>query len=293
MELSEKRNFTLTYDMPETEEHTIDAETLANSLKSMSSALKQANKILNGEDAHLKVEVKAHKESSFAIEFVVDWLHAGGIDVLKTLGIATASTVTSTTGVISLIKKLRNRPIVTKVKIDDSEQWKFTLDDGTTVECSETQEKLISNHNFLKQLDTVINVPTRDSDTARVVFSDEDGHETPLESSETSYFKAPPKKDMQENVVHVETKNIVFTNVNLEGKTGWKARLPSGDIKSIKMQDEAFLERIKNRERPFLKGDMFEVKMKTEERFLDGKSTTTRTIIEVLRHRVEESKKLL
>jgi hypothetical protein len=59
------------------------------------------------------------------------------------------------------------------------------------------------------------------------------------------------------------------------------------------MNDSGFIERINNRKKEFLQGDMFEIKLKTVSRELDGKSSTSRSIEEVIRHRVDKSRKII
>lgn len=285
--------FTLTYDTSDTEEHIIDAVSLGKSLVSMSLAVKQAGKILNGESSYIEVKVKAHSEGSFAIEYVVEWLSSGGIDVLQAMGISSPITAIAHAGVIEKIKQLKNRIIVNKARKLKGDGWQLELDDGTKVDCSDSEDKLLDNHFFLKELEKTIYTPVVGCENVTVKITDQDGQETKIPQAEVDYFRAPPRKDMQETDENIKQVNIEFVQINLEGKTGWKIKLPDGEEVSARMDAEDFLERISSRKRSFSKGDVFQIKLKTVEKTLDGKTTTSRNIIEVVRHRVAKKRKIV
>lgn len=106
-----KQVFKLSYDMKETAEHTIDAEMLGHAILSMTSTMKTANKLLNGDNSDLQVQIRAHQEGSFVVEFVT-WLNNGGADVLQILGITTAASVAGTKTVLGAMEELKGRKIV-------------------------------------------------------------------------------------------------------------------------------------------------------------------------------------
>ena len=60
MENNTKYVFQISYDTLETANHTIDAEKLGEAIVSMSKVLKNANKVINGEESELSLEVEAH-----------------------------------------------------------------------------------------------------------------------------------------------------------------------------------------------------------------------------------------
>lgn len=291
MSTDNKYVFKLSYDSNSTADNTIDASILGTSLINMSQLIKESTKVLHGEEADARVEVQAHEPGSFIVEFVA-WLDNGGIEVLRALGIATTTASVSISTVFGALKALRNRKQVEKQIIDDVAE--ITFDDGEKVKIPVTVDKLVSNFSIRKHISEVVKKASDFEDGATVKLLDDNNQVVEeVTPEEVEYFKAPSRKLMAEEITTEKATNVVFTVVALESKTGWKIRLHNGDEVSARMNDEAFMERISNRERQFIKGDMFEVKLKTVERIVDGKTTTTRSIEQVIRHRVEESKKVL
>lgn len=291
MNTDNKFVFKLSYDSNSTADHTIDASILGTSLINMSELIKESTKVLNGEGAEARVEVQAHEPGSFIVEFVA-WLDAGGIEALRALGLVTSTSTVTAATVFSALKALRNRKQAEKrIKGDITE---ITFDDGETVQIPSTVDKLVSNFSIRKHLSEIVKKASDSEEGATVRLLDDNNQVVEeVDPDEVVYFKAPSRKLMAEEIITEETKNVVFTVVALESKTGWKIRLPDGDEVSARMNDEAFIERINNRERQFIKGDMFEIKLKTVERIVDGKVGTTRYIEKVVRHRVDESRKVL
>jgi hypothetical protein len=291
MSLESKHVFKLSYDSTSTDDHTIDAEVLGKSLLNMSGLIKESTKVLNGEESLARVEVQAHEPGSFVVEFVA-WLHDGGADVLGSLGIFSTAASVAAGNVFAALKALRNRKQVEKHIRDGNVDILF--EDGESLTIPENVDKLISNHSVRTKIEEVVKKASDFEDGATVKFLNEnDELMEEIEPQEVEFFKAPPRKLLAEEITTTEATNVVFTVVALESKNGWKIRLASGDEVSAVMNDKGFIERINNREREFIKGDMFEIELKTVERTLDGKVTTKRSIERVIRHRVDPTRKVL
>jgi len=286
-----KQELKLSYDLTSTEDHTIDAAVLGNSLIHMAKLVKESDKLLNGEHSDAKVEVKAHSEGSFIVEAVI-WLQEGGIDVLKALGMTLAGATGTAATFFSAVKALKNRTIKQRIRKNDG-KWTLTLDDDTEMECPDDVVELLDNHSVRSHAAELINKPTKNNESAAVKF--QVGNETVevIEQDEVEYFKAPAKKTMQSETTREQIVNARFTVISLEKKTGWKIRLPDDEEVTVKIEAEAFWERINRSEAAFIKGELFEMKLKTITKTLDGKPSYTRSITDVIRHRVEESKKLI
>lgn len=283
--------FKLSYDSTSTADNTIDAEILGRSLINMSELIKESTKVINGEEANARIEVQAHEPGSFVVEFVA-WLDNGGMEVLRSLGIISGSAAVGIGNVFSALKAWKNRKPVTKTLKDGIAIIEF--DDGESISIPESVDRLVSNYSVRSKLDHIVKKAADFESGAKVkILNEQDEVIEIVQPDEVEYFKTPSRKLLQEEVIIEQTLNVIFTVIALESRTGWKIRLPDGVEVAVKMNDEAFLERIQKRERQFIKGDMFEVKLKTTERTLNGKVTVSRSIENVIRHRVEESKKVL
>lgn len=291
MPTESKHVFKLSYDSTSTDDHTIDAEVLGKSLLNMSALIKESTKVLNGEQSTARVEVQAHEQGSFVVEFVT-WLNDGGTDVLRSLGIFSTAASATAGNVFAAIKALKNRKQIAKhVKNGNVE---ILFDDGNSLSIPENVDKLVSNHSVRTKIEEVVKKASDFEEGATVKFMNEDDEiMEEIEPDEVIYFKAPPRKLLAEEVTKTITTNVIFTVVALESKNGWKIRLADNQEVSAVMNDKGFIERINNREREFIKGDMFEVELKTVERTLDNKVTTRRSIEKVIRHRVDPNRKVL
>ena len=174
------------------------------------------------------------------------------------------------------------------------EKVTLQLEDGETIECSEGVAELISSYNVMKDLEDVIVKPTKDAKSGSIKLTSEDGNQGELDILDRDYFKAPPRSSMRQETEYEEECEAVFTVVALESPTGWKLKLPPDDTEySVKMADERFLERVNDGDKQFVKGELFKIKLKTIERELDGKTTYTRIVTEVLRHRAAAERKII
>lgn len=297
MENKVRKEFKLSYQLSSTEDHTIDADLLGQSLINMAGMLKEADKIVNGEESDITVEVRAHEEGSFMVDMVT-WLNAGGIDILKTLGITASEGTVAAVTFFQAVKAMRGRNITAKAKTD-GDNWHLTLDDGEQMECTDEMGKLLSNYSFRKKVDEVINKPTAGEETATISFievDDETGDDKTTEviqQQEAEFFKSPPRKIFALETIEEEDLEVRFTVLSLEKKTGWRVRLPDDNEVSVKITDEGFLERANQREGAIIKGDLFVVRMKKVTKNIDGNESTTREIIRVIRHRVNKDRKVV
>lgn len=291
-----KQKFTISYDMPETEDHTIDAVTLGKSLISMAELIKESDKILNGEHSEVKIDVKANKEGSFAVEYVA-WLQEGGIDVLKTIGITAASTTAVGATLFGIIKHLRSRKIQTSLIHQAGNGYTkalLTLEDGAQVECDPRVKELLSSHSVRSKLATVIEQPAKNAEGAKIkVFAGDDNEETVvIEQSDVPSFKAPTKRLFQEIEVTNRAANVVFIQINNSSRNGWRALIRDDEF-AVKMDDEGFMERMNAKQDFPVKDEMFEVDLETTRKIYDGKTSYSYRITEVKRHRTSEDRKIL
>jgi anthranilate/para-aminobenzoate synthase component I len=288
-------NFSIIYDTESTKKHEVDAAILGVSILAMNDALQDADKVINGEESEVKINVIANKPGSFGVEFVVTQLLPNATDILTVLGF-TAITASAFKGsVLGVIEQLKSQ----KVKVvhhRDNDRTEIELDDGSMVKCTNKVMELATSQSFRTKCESVLFNDLTKEHGAKVKFLNETGIVTQELGEKTlTHFK---KQASQIAITEVEdTKDVEarFTQVNLYSKSGWKVKLESEDTDfSIKMNDDAFLERINSRDEKFIKGDLFKVKLKRVTKYKSGsKPNNTMSIEKVLRHRVEASRKLI
>lgn len=254
------KSFSISYDTDETKQHSIDAETLGNSLVSLARVIRQSDKILNGENSQVKVEVKAHTEGTFTVDLVA-WYQSGGADVLNTLGLTVASFSAGAGTVFGAIKQIRSKKITAKVRQGDKKTH-LILSDGSSIECTDEVADIVADRYVRQELENVIRNPVANEDGAKFVLKDENKNIVDfLDSEDAISFGALPRTALIE-VEHVEnTMTVVFTQVNFNGTQGWKCDLPDGRNVSVSMKHKAFRESVNKGYESFVKGEPYIVRL--------------------------------
>jgi len=286
-----KQVFKISYDTDETIDHTIDAEQLGQAIISTAKALKNADKIINGEESDLGIDVQAHSEGSFVVEFVT-YINSTGINPLTVLGFVTGGAVTAT--VLGAIKQLNSRKIKLVEKITGG-NTKLHLNDDTEIELPANVAELVVNKAFRKEIETVVKAPLEGAHNAKFIIKDDEGNEVfKVEATETESYKTLPINIVDEVRDTTETKSVRFTKVNFESATGWQVKFSDNETAAVTMKDDAFLERMNNNREKFSKGDLFVVKLKVTKTHRHGTTPHyKREVIEVVRNRTEGGRQLL
>jgi hypothetical protein len=285
-----KHIFQISYDTDETEDHTIDAEKLGLAIVSTAKALKNADKTINGESSELDLEVKAHSEGSFVVEFVT-YINSAGINPLSVLGFIADSAMPVT--VFGAIQQLASRKIKLVEKIAGGKS-KLILNDKTELELPEHVADLIVSKTFREDLENIVKAPLEGATNAKFIVKNENDEVVfSINEDNASSFKTIPLNIVEDENVFTENKNVRFIKVNFEGTSGWQVRFPDNETASVSMKDATFLERINKNKQNFSKGDLFVVKLKVTTTHRHGTSPRyKREVIEVIRNRTEGGRNL-
>jgi hypothetical protein len=287
--------FSIYYRSKSTEKHSIDAEVLGQSLVSLSKAIKDADKLVNGEKSELQINVKAHKAGSFGIDYEVIQHLNNAKDILQMIGITGAVGAVASGTVMGIIKTISNSKMTGVVKKVNNKSV-ITLDTGEIVECDSDIETLVTSPDFRQKFEDVFFTPIKSDDTASIAILDEKEevlHE--IKSTESVSYKKIDSKSVDSKEVE-EEKHIRFTQVNFDsGAKGWRMELHGleNDV-GVKVVDEAFLKRISESQQSLVKGSLFKVTLKTKTNFSINKPPRyTYTILNVIRHLASDENNLL
>lgn len=279
----ESITFKLKFETPEKDgqpTHQIDAETLGHSLTELSGLIRNSIKTLKGESATAELDVKANSEGSFVVEFVA-FLSAGGIEVLKTLGITTSAAATAGGTIFSLLKQIGNRKVVKKITNDD-ESVSLILDDDEKVDCTEEVVRLMESYSVRKSIENVVSKPVNSGKATGISFLDDNEKiTTTLNKEELESFRAPAKKTFTEEKESIERVDVIFEVVDFTKASGWKIKIED-QITPVKINDKAFLERVGASKKEFKKGQKFNVDLKTTQKIVENKTTVMYSIEQVL-----------
>ncbi|WP_330959032.1 hypothetical protein [Photobacterium sp. 53610] len=276
--LNQKKSFSISYDMDETGNHSIDAEVLGTSLVSLAKAIRYSDQVLNGESSQVKVEVKAHREGSFTVDLVT-WYQSGGSDVLNALGFTTLGFSAAAGTAFGIIKQIKSQKIVARVTKGGKAE--LILDNDEKVECTKEIADLVSNKTIRQELAKVMSDPIANKAGAKFVIKGENDQVLDsLESEDALSFRSLPKSTLEETDETTEQVTITFSQVNFDGPTGWRCDLPNGDNVSVRMRHEAFRNRINQGYETFAKGEPYIVKLMVKVSTKPNQSPTTRYYIE-------------
>ena len=276
--------FCVVYDGPAHVDHEINIMTLGASLTALGNVIKEANELINGSDM-LEVRVNADFiEGSFGyvVELVQSYQDAK--DILDYLGftaihLAEGAAVTGT--VIGALQWLRGRDIIAIEDNEEDDNLVTLSVDGEKIAAPRDVAELVAMPAFRKSVEGLIAKPLESPGTTSFSILSTPASEVPLvkiEKQEISSFRELKVLPM-ENEVTTEEK-IKFTAANIKGKTGWKAEI-SGKDQTVKMHDDAFIERLSNKTEAYVFGKIFTVALKTVTTTRLSKVTKVYTVTKV------------
>lgn len=266
----------------------IDAKTLGEALTSLSALIEHAEKVINGETAEPKVNIKATKEGSFTLLVAV----MGSISTINALGLAAGAGAVSG-GVLGMIEWIKGRKI-TSISIDEQKNTAEIEVDGEKVTCSNDVQKLVTSPIIRKELDKLIYKPLQTEKAATFSVSQNSHNVVNVTQANATNFKATKSTFVEKKHVTTREANIHFANVRFKQGKDWDIILPDGKEVGASMKDEAFIERVEHNQTAFCKGDLFVVELTETTKEINGKLSTPRySITKVLRHRAAADRKLL
>lgn len=273
--------FAISYDMKETKGHSIDAEVLGHSLVNISKLVNESNRLINGEESKIELQVKAHKPGSFTVELIA-WYNTGGKELLDMLGFSAKTLVASSVPlatVFGTLTHLKDKKIKLTKTSDKKGASIIETEDGQQIEVDENIASLVTNPEVRKSLSEIVSKPISGKEKASFKIKDEDGNViTEVKNEDAKAFAPISSKTVTVSVTKTDIQSqITFAAVNFDSiSSGWKVFLPSEDKpQTIKMKDQAFINRINGGYAEFAKDKKYLVSIEKEVTQVDGKITKT------------------
>lgn len=293
-QIVDSKKFTIFYDAKESnyEKHKIDAYTLGTSILELSKMLNTADKIINREKTIDLLVTAPVKEGSVAVQFVVDFLNNGGVDVLKYLGLTAASATIASGPALAVAQRIKDKRVIGVTTTTNSNVATIELD-GEIIECDKTVAELVTNPTIRQAMNEVITQPLLGKEEPIFRVEIDDIETLRLTNQDVLNFK-PLTKDslVSEEVKEIITTNVKLTQINFTSKNGWKM-IYDEEEKSVTINDQSFLNRIQDNALGFKEGDMFEVELEIVQKNTAKSKRTQYIISRVIRHRASEDRKLV
>ncbi|QXF34784.1 hypothetical protein CE143_17625 [Photorhabdus luminescens] len=289
-ELHRIEEFSVFYDANDDElsSHKMDAFFLGQAIQQIAVMVKQADLLLNNgqETVGLKVTVPA-KEGSFAVSFVL-YVLSNSVAILPALGLLGG-------GALAVAQRLSKKKVINVRTNDGSDEAVIT------VECRGQQEEIVCGKNeALLATDAVIRQAYNEIITQPLankeapIFRVEVGGEEVLrlDGQDDVTFTPLPRKSL--TFEHAERIDVIvaLTQVNFTSANGWRIHYLEED-RAVKMEDTAFMENVLSNQQSFVKGDLFNVRLriKTVEK-PEGFTKTTYAIEKVYHHFADDDRRL-
>jgi hypothetical protein len=285
--------FRIVYDGPALATHTMDVRELAPALMALAEVLEHANRVLNGERAHVTVKVSgSFKTGSFGVDFEVlqsfvaqaldffaeDKRVVGTLNLLALVGIIGGASG----GLIKLIKWLRGRAI-TRVEIaDDNSAARIVVEDESTEVEIKTIE-LFRNYQVRQSLEKVVKNPLdRDGVESVAFIYNEEVTET-VTKSERTYYSSPSAD--QPTPVETQEFRARLQLVSVPMRDGYKWRVDDGNgVFTATLLDEDFARRLQANEVPLTPGDLLVADVRRGQYMEKGQLKTNNELVKIVNH---------
>lgn len=282
--------FTIVYDGPALRDHSMDVRDLAPAMLGLGELFDAANSALNGDNARIKVQVKATEPGCFQITFeVIQTIGAQLVSLLSGPSVTAAANLVGlivgvpagTVGLWSLIKRMRGgkfdavRPLAEDtvrltIGAEEIDIPLALLRLYQDVAVRAATQKVIEEP--LKK-DGVDSFEARRGTTISIKIS----------KSEAASFARP---EIPDATLVDDTRRSAFSIISLAFKEDNKWRLNDGtNAISATIEDAEFLSRVDANQISFSKGDILVCDVKVVQKQTGSGLKTEYTVVRVIEHR--------
>jgi hypothetical protein len=285
--MNKSTEFTIIYEGEALAENTIDVKYLAPALLSIENIFQEANRVLNGgDDAEIKIYVRATGKGSFEIDFTAvlklveqlknflteDWVIS--VINLKELILLGG-------GLFWLIKKLKGKKLEKKEKFKN-DIYRITAE-NQTIDIQSKLLKLYQDTCVRKAAEGIV-APLKKDGINNLKIKDKEKIEQIISKSEADFFDVSIYDT--EEIVSETNKKQEFSIVSLSFKEGNKWKLNYGNTQiSVKIKDEEFLKKVYSGSISFAKGDILICNIKNIQKNTKDGLKNEYEVLKVLKHK--------
>lgn|GEM_PF-163486 len=300
-----RAEFTVYYDGEALRDSRMDVRDLAPALLALGDLLEQANRVVNGDKATVRVTVKAFQPGCFGVvlemsqslgSMVMDLFKPGSetreaLEILNLLGftvrdVAAAIVAGGGWTLFKLIKKMRGKsPKKTQRLENGNVSMEFENDDGVVEEAEVAPEvaALYADKPVRLAADRTVE-PLRREGINSLSIKQNDTLVPIVNREDTPCFSITAAQPVDAPVSESEAERVLAI-VSLSFKEDNKWRLSDGSATlSVKISDPSFLVQVSEGRANFVKGDMLKVRLSTKAMNTSEGLKTEYEAVRVLEH---------
>jgi hypothetical protein len=276
---------TVVYDGEALTSHSMDVRELAPALLSLGKLFDESNRVLNGENTQIKLQVKAHEAGSFEILLELSQSLGNQISGFLTGDLITSALnlkelILGTAGLIYLIKKLKGgKPL----SIKDLKNGMVRIEiEGETFEAPLKLLRLYQDIAIRKTVEEVLK-PLKNPGIDSFKIKQNKKVIELVNKSDLGYYTLP---EIDDEKITENEHEASYSIVSLAFKEDNKWRLHDGNNTiSVSVKDEDFLNRVESNEISFTKGDILVCKIKMVQFRTNTGLKTEYELLEVKEHK--------
>lgn len=257
----------------------MNAYDVADAIRGFSDFSRKVGDTLYGQEGSVSTQIVAIDRGSFEIELLYQFLGQDGAPIIASMIGAPIDYFKVVAECFDLIKHLKGEP-PKKVIQSDNGGVAVENNQGTINNFNDCAVNIVINSGTGRSLQKLVNKPLSKG-ANKFKISVDDKNASSASKKEAAYFV--PYDTSQTLTEHTYEAVLIIRTVILEGTAMWKF-FDGRTTFSAPIQDETFLNRVRNGDERFGKGDQLFVRVRAIQKRVDKKLKSEYFIEEVISH---------
>lgn len=280
--------FAVTYGGPALEDGRMPIRDLAPALLALGDLFAEASVLVYPDRDPVALDIRATHDGSFEVDLILTTrdLWSKAVDLLSSDPAEAVANLIAfisggASGLFPFLQWLRGRRVRAHEDRPEAGQVRLTLEGGTVIEIPAEVFKLYQSVQVRTQARSVVE-PLQREGVTELTFRSEREPPVTIASEDVSAYELPEVEPVTLNEQTIDTAVSIASVAFIEGN---KWRFSEGDnTYYATVGDQAFLERVRQRQEAFRSGDILRCRMRVIQSQTETGLRTEREVVEVLQH---------